>query len=135
MSRQTFEPSYQTALFFRLLAGAGALSDDEKTMAATFILSTRCPSGGFRGRSAADRAGDLYYTSFALRSLALLGALDASLLEGVRHFLEQHRERLETPADLFSFTFCHSLVDGGIDERERCRLLEHWEYVSLDGDN
>ncbi len=125
---------YQTALFLQLFSGAEKLPASEKEAVMNFIMSARCPSGGFRGRQADDAVGDLYYTAFALRGLALLGGVtDSELLGGIRRFLESQKNYFNTPADLFSFIFCRAFVDGVKDEAETSRLLERWrEFLRAD---
>ncbi len=125
-----FDHSYQWALFRRLWAGVELLSDEEKAAATHFVLSSRCSAGGFRGRGG---EADMYYTAFALRALALLGTIqDEVLLEGVRKFLHPFSwSRAEgvtgTPADLFSYIFCCSLVGGLGHGTERRHLIDGWK--------
>ncbi len=127
-----FGSLYQLALFRQLWAGVALLSDEEKAAAANFVLSSRCSSGGFRGRALGGEA-DLYYTAFALRTLALLGAIqDEALLGGVRNFLDRSFLSREqgidgTPAELFSYIFCRSLVGDFGDGTERQYLIDCWK--------
>ena len=63
---------YLIHLAQRLAAGLAAYPDDRRDRDAAFVLGFRDDSGGYRGR---DGEADLYYTSFALRSLAMLDRL------------------------------------------------------------
>lgn len=80
----------------RLSQGAGKFSEEEREKYIRFFLGFQQPDGGFRGRRGAS---DLYYTGFALRALALLGALsDPVLCERISDYLVKSLENtLEFP--------------------------------------
>ena len=63
---------YLLDLASRLAAGMSFLPDDARDRHAAFVQSCRMPDGGYRGR---EGESDLYYTSFALRSLAMIDRL------------------------------------------------------------
>ena len=63
---------YLVRLANRLSVGLADLEDDRRERHRRFLLSFQCDDGGFRGR---DGDSDLYYTSFAVRGLGLLGGL------------------------------------------------------------
>jgi geranylgeranyl transferase type-2 subunit beta len=63
---------YLVRLANRLSVGLAALDDERRRRHRRFLLSFQCDDGGFRGR---DGDSDLYYTSFAVRGLGLLGGL------------------------------------------------------------
>jgi geranylgeranyl transferase type-2 subunit beta len=65
---------YFLQLASRLADGAARFSAPFREKHAAFVCSRQLDDGGFRGR---DDASDLYYTSFALRNLAVLDALPA----------------------------------------------------------
>ena len=68
---------YLIDLASRLARGCAAISPDAADRHAAFVLAQRRDDGGYGGRATEHEAGesDLYYTSFALRSLAMLGRL------------------------------------------------------------
>ena len=69
----TDDEPYLTRLTTRLLDGVERLSDDLRQRHAAYLLEAQNPDGGFSGR---EGGSDLYYTGFALRSLAVLQALN-----------------------------------------------------------
>ena len=77
--------SYLANLTLRLTAGMAGLPADVRSRHAAFLLSQQHDDGGFTGR---EGSGDLYYTSFALRALSMLDALDQPTAAGVARFLE-----------------------------------------------
>jgi geranylgeranyl transferase type-2 subunit beta len=96
---------YLARLTLRLADGTSRLSDETRERHAGFLASQQLPDGGFPGR---DGPSDLYYTGFALRGLAILGALDGSLAERATSFLRGRLTEKTTLVDLAS------LVMGGI---------------------
>lgn len=87
---------------------------------AEFFLAAQQTDGGFGGRDApADNSGpsDLYYTAFAVRSLALLDRLDRSVAERVAQFLASQVGGNAHVVDLFSLVFTAQLCDmaAGVD--------------------
>jgi geranylgeranyl transferase type-2 subunit beta len=60
---------YLLRLAERLTAGLSPMDAARRERHRAFILSQRMPAGGFRGR---EGDADLYYTSFAVRGLAML---------------------------------------------------------------
>ena len=63
---------YLLDLASRLSAGLAGYPDEARDRHAAFIDTCAMPGGGYRGR---EGEADLYYTSFALRSLAMLDRL------------------------------------------------------------
>ena len=88
-------------LTLRLAAGAERLDAEERRQIASFFRSPQDSSGGFTGRQG---SADIYYTSFAVRGLALLGELD---LPGIEPYLVQKIE--ESRQTSFSCTETISL--------------------------
>ncbi|MCL2304953.1 MAG: geranyl transferase [Planctomycetaceae bacterium] len=75
--------SYFARLTLRLAAGVERLDARERRQIASFFRARQDSSGGFTGRQ--GRA-DIYYTSFAVRGLALLGEPD---VPGIESYLVQ----------------------------------------------
>lgn len=97
--------SYLEDITLRLARGVAALPEDVRARHAAFLKQQQRPDGGFAGR---EGASDLYYTGFALRSLAMLGELQGPLAERAAAFL---RSRLSSQAPIIDFL---SLVYGGM---------------------
>lgn len=111
---------YLVDLTLRLGAGIGQLPAEQRERHAQFFLSAQQADGGFAGRDApADKSGpsDLYYTAFAVRSLALLDRLDKPTAERVAQFLASQVGGNAHVVDLFSLVFSAQLLDmaAGVD--------------------
>ena len=63
---------YLQQLTIQLSQGIGRLPESTRELHTKYLLSAQQPDGGFRGR---EGESDLYYSSFALRGLSILGAL------------------------------------------------------------
>ncbi|MGD9720229.1 MAG: prenyltransferase/squalene oxidase repeat-containing protein [Pirellulales bacterium] len=88
---------YLQALTLRLAEGLGRVSDDWRGRHADYLRRVQRADGGFAGR---EGESDLYYTSFALRGLALLGELHGDVAERAAAFL---RSRLTGEVPLVDF--------------------------------
>lgn len=84
-----------------------------------FLLSQQTPDGGFRGRDLENEGlpGDLYYTGFAVRGLAVLGGFDEATAAGVTRFLKAHDPLRLGAIDLVSWLYAAVVVQavGGGD--------------------
>lgn len=76
----------------------------------SFIMSQQEKDGGFHGR---DGGSDLYYTGFALRSLAILGGLNPPVCESVARFLRNQLQSQTSLLDFFSLVYGAILVSVG----------------------
>ncbi len=76
--------SYLAELVVCLSAGVSRLPEELRRRHAAFLIDAENDDGGFAGRKGPS---DPYYTSFALRALALLGRLDSSIAARVTRFL------------------------------------------------
>jgi geranylgeranyl transferase type-2 subunit beta len=92
-----FMSSYLGQLTMRLASGAMQLDESRRRRHAQFVVALQNADGGFSGR---EGASDLYYTGFALRALALLGALDDAIAARASAFLG---ERLASPMPSIDF--------------------------------
>lgn len=79
-----------------------------------FVLSRQNADGGFSGR---EGGSDLYYTAFAVRSLAVLNELHAGDCERIATFLRTSGQSQVTVIDLVSWLYCALAVQaaGGLD--------------------
>jgi geranylgeranyl transferase type-2 subunit beta len=106
--------SYLQALTARLADGLARLPETERAPHVAYVLGQQNPDGGFRGR---DGVSDLYYTAFALRSLAVLDALTPAIAERTAAFLRLCLAKQTSVVDFFSFLYSCLLVQlcGGPD--------------------
>jgi len=75
---------YLERLTLRLTIGAAQLPSDVQQRHAEYVLSQQRSDGGWAGR---EGDSDLYYTSFALRSLVIFGfAVDALVIVKISTF-------------------------------------------------
>ena len=105
---------YLQQLTVRLATGIGLLPESVRVKHADYLLAAQQDDGGFRGR---DVDSDLYYTSFALRGLAILGQLYGEPAERAAEFLRKQVATHQTIVDFFSLFYSSSLVKNaaGID--------------------
>ena len=99
---------YLVRLTSRISQGLGGFAGSWRKQQADFIRAQQQPDGGFRGR---EGSGDLYYTSFALRSLAVLGELDTVTVERVGAFLRDRTAGKAAIVDFFSLIYSVSLLE------------------------
>lgn len=106
--------TYLEALTIRLANGVAGLPEETRHRHATYLLAQQQKDGGFGGR---EGESDLYYTSFALRSLAVLGQLDGSLARRSADFLTNKLTGQETIIDFLSLVYGAGLIAAasGID--------------------
>jgi geranylgeranyl transferase type-2 subunit beta len=100
--------SYLEDLILRLASGAARLPPAVRDRHARYLRSAQQADGGFTGR---DGDSDLYYTSFALRSLAILGELHGPLAERSARFLQSRRSATAS-IDRISLQFGAALLEA-----------------------
>ena len=105
---------YLVQLTMRLSAGLGNVPDEAKGRHVAYTLAAQQPDGGFAGR---EGGSDLYYTSFAMRSLAILGQLTGTPAEQAAAYLRGRLSGRETIVDFLSLIYAAHLLDAaaGID--------------------
>jgi geranylgeranyl transferase type-2 subunit beta len=106
--------SYLEDLTLRLAAGIADLQEEFRLKQSKYVLSAQREDGGFAGR---EGGSDLYYTGFALRSLAMLGELYGPPAERVAAFLSSRLTGQESIVDFLSLVYGASLLQSaaGID--------------------
>jgi len=106
--------TYLERLTLRLTIGAAQLPNQLQELHARYILAQQQPDGGWAGR---EGSSDLYYTSFALRSLAILGLLEGALADRAAAFLQSRLGAHETLVDLMSLVYSAKLLEAacGVD--------------------
>src|SRR5438105_791707 len=109
MSVEEREP-YLTRLTNRLLDGIERLPTEVRERNTAYLLEAQNPDGGFSGR---EGGSDLYYTGFALRSLAVLQSLNPEVCTKAAGFLKQRMTGSAGVVDFFSLVVCCYLVPIG----------------------
>src|SRR5947209_7293776 len=106
--------SYLQHLTTHLADGLARLPEDFRARHAAFLTAAQSPDGGFPGR---EGGSDLYYTGFALRSLAVLDALTPEAGERAAAFLRRSLTQEASVVDFFSLLYACLLVQatGGPD--------------------
>jgi geranylgeranyl transferase type-2 subunit beta len=109
---------YLEELTLRLASGLAALPDATRARHVTYLRECQQPDGGFPGR---EGGSDLYYTGFALRSLAMLGELHGDTAEKAAGFLASRLTHRESVIELISLVYSALLLDlsAGIDIADR----------------
>lgn len=113
MSAADREP-YLMRLAQRLVTGLSHMDPARRARHQQFIRSKQQRDGGFGGR---DGDSDLYYTSFAVRGLAMLGGLTADECASVGGFLKTFDWRKLGVIDLMNWLYSVMAVQafGGED--------------------
>lgn len=106
--------AYLPRLTARLADGVARLPAARRDRHVRFLRSAQNPDGGFSGR---EGGSDLYYTGFALRGLAVLGALSPEVCSRAAGFLRASLASQATVIDFFSLLYSCLLVQaaGGED--------------------
>jgi geranylgeranyl transferase type-2 subunit beta len=105
------EEPYLTRLTNRLLDGIERLPADVRERNTTYLLEAQNADGGFSGR---EGGSDLYYTGFALRSLAVLQALNPDVCGKTAEFLRTKMTGSAGVVDFFSLVVsCYLVPLGG----------------------
>jgi geranylgeranyl transferase type-2 subunit beta len=105
---------YLISLGTRVAAGLARLEPERCERHRRFILSKQRTDGGFVGR---EGDSDLYYTSFAVRGLAVLGGLSADEAQRIGRFLTSFDWRALHVVDLISWLYAALVTQtfGGPD--------------------
>src|SRR5438093_3714769 len=102
---------YLLRLTTRLAEGLSRLPVDFRQRHAAYLATCQNPDGGFSGR---EGESDLYYTGFALRSLAVLQALGPEVCTKAAGFLKQRMAGSAAVVDFFSLVVsCYLVPLGG----------------------
>jgi geranylgeranyl transferase type-2 subunit beta len=100
---------YLLRLNARLTSGLAIMGPSRRERHRDFVLSQQEADGGFSGR---EGDSDIYYTSFAIRSLAILGELSAENCRTIAAFLAGHDSRRLGVVDLISWLSSVVLVEA-----------------------
>src|SRR3954447_4015041 len=106
----SLEP-YLQRLTARLVDGVDLLGPEFRERHARWLVSRQNADGGFSGR---EGGSDLYYTGFALRSLAVLQALNPEVCNKAAAFLRTKLTGSAGVVDFFSLVVsCYLVPVGG----------------------
>src|SRR5947207_37060 len=105
---------YLQHLTAQLSEGIARLPEEVRARHAAYLRAAQNADGGFSGR---EGGSDLYYTGFALRSLAVLDALSPELCQRTARFLRHCLTQQASVIDFFSLLYACLLVQasGGPD--------------------
>lgn len=102
---------YLTRLTTQLLDGIERLPAKVRERHTAYLLEAQNADGGYSGR---EGGSDLYYTGFALRSLAVLQALNPAVCTKAAEFLRQKMTGSAGVVDFFSLVVsCYLVPLGG----------------------
>ncbi len=105
---------YLIELGQRVATGLARLSDERRERHRQFIFSRQQRDGGFKGR---EGDSDLYYTSFAVRGLAVLGGMTSEEAVRIGQFIQIYNWRSLHVVDLISWLYAALVTQsfGGPD--------------------
>ena len=121
---QMMELGYLERLTLQLTAGASMLPDSIRDPHAQFVLSKQRSDGGWAGR---EGESDLYYTGFALRSLAILGLLTGNVADSASRFLMSRTVQQESIIDLLSLVYGASLIEASTEVNPLKSIEVDWK--------
>lgn len=101
---------YLTRLTTRLLDGVERLPTQVRERTASYVLEKQLPDGGWPGR---EGGSDIYYTGFALRTLAVSQELGPAVCSRAADFLRTRMSGTGSVVDLFSLIVSGYLVPLG----------------------
>jgi geranylgeranyl transferase type-2 subunit beta len=93
----------------RLSLGMEQLPGEDRQRHATFLRSSQQADGGFTGRLGPS---DLYYTSFAVRALAIMGELHDDVARRVASYLDARSAQGTTTIDMMSLVLAVALLES-----------------------
>jgi geranylgeranyl transferase type-2 subunit beta len=106
------QSGYLARLMIGLTVGATQLDEATRARHLNYVLQRQRDDGGWGGR---EGESDLYYTSFALRTLAILGQLQGELAERCSAFLRSRLDTNESIVDLLSLVYSAKLIQASCD--------------------
>lgn len=118
------EMGYLDRLTLQLTAGAAMLPQSFVDRHSNYIIERQRPDGGWSGR---EGESDLYYTSFALRSLAILGYLEGGVASRSALFLQQQMQSHQTIVDILSLVYGGRLIQAACNLDPFAESPVHWE--------
>lgn len=98
---------YLQNLTVKLAEGVGRLPESIRQRHTDYFLAAQRPDGGFGGR---EGESDLYYTTFAMRGLSILGELYGDVADRIEAFLKPQLSSHQTIVDFFSLFYAANLL-------------------------
>lgn len=98
---------YLQQLTVRLASGVGNLPEETRQRHTHYFLQAQQADGGFAGR---EGGSDLYYTTFAMRGLSILGELYGDVADRIEAFLKPKLSTHQTIVDFFSLFYAANLL-------------------------
>ncbi len=92
----------------QLATGVGQLPDAIRTSHTNYLTNAQQPDGGYAGR---ESGSDLYYTSFAIRSLAISGLLHGPVAERAASFVRDHLQQELPVVDFIALIYSQKLLE------------------------
>ena len=122
--------NYLENMTLRLATGLGQLPDSIRDSHTAYILNAQQPDGGYRGR---ESGSDLYYTSFALRGLAISGMLHGPSAERAAIFLRDQLDKEIAAVDLIASIYSVKLLQAsaGLDVLQEKETAWHDRLVEF----
>ena len=101
--------NYLENLTWRLATGVGRLPEEIREIHAHYLKASQLEDGGFGGR---EDGSDLYYTSFALRGLAITGKLVGTVAESAASFLRGQFHGQTPVIDFLSLLYSAKILES-----------------------
>ena len=115
---------YLVRLTARLAEGLARLPDACRRRHLVYLRAAQNPDGGFSGR---EGDSDLYYTGFALRSLAVLGDLTPEVCSRTAGYLRGSLQQQASVVDFFSLLYTCVLVELFGGEKVLDHVAADWQ--------
>ncbi len=115
---------YLDRLTLQLTAGAALLPLSFVERHANYVIRKQREDGGWAGR---EGVSDLYYTSFALRSLAILGCLEGEIASRSAAFLRQQTQSQQSIVDILSLVYGARLIEAACNIDPFADCERQWE--------
>ncbi len=112
-------------LTLQLLAGAITLPEQIVAPHRSYVLNAQNPDGGWSGR---EGGSDLYYTGFALRTLAILGELTGDVAQRATNFLQHSLGKSQGIVDLVSLIYGGQLIAASTDIDPFAGFAPSWKH-------
>jgi geranylgeranyl transferase type-2 subunit beta len=115
---------YLERLTIQLTAGAAMLPESIRSIHTNYVLKAQREDGGWGGR---EGDSDIYYSSFALRSLAILGELTGETADRASRFLISRTQQQESIVDLLSLIYSAALIEAATETNPLHAIAVDWK--------
>jgi geranylgeranyl transferase type-2 subunit beta len=121
--------TYLESLTLRLATAIAELPKAMRALHAKYLVAGQREDGGFAGR---EGSSDLYYTGFAMRSLAMLGELYGPPAERAAAFLKSRLHGQESIVDFLSLIYGAELLKSAADIDPLADVAANWRDAVAD---